>query len=71
MAKWIISVWPKRVAEKHPHCIRVQDGPDGKEEWASAVTIMGASRIVTNHEVPIPCGARVWIETNSEVNIER
>jgi hypothetical protein len=33
------------------------------------VTILGESRVVYSPDKPLSCGARVWIETNSEVII--
>jgi len=32
-----------------------------------AVEILGPSRVVYSPEKPLPCGARVWIETEAEV----
>jgi len=34
---------------------------------AHAVSINGPSRVVHSPHSPLPCGARVWIETESEV----
>ena len=34
---------------------------------ANAVTIDGPSRVVYSPDKPLPCGARVWIETEAEV----
>jgi len=35
---------------------------------ASQVEILGPSRIVHSPHKPLSCGARVWIETTSQVN---
>ncbi len=34
---------------------------------ATTVEIKGPSKIIYNTDNPLDCGARVWIETNSEV----
>ena len=38
-------------------------------DYANTVTINGPSRIVYSPDKPLSCGARVWIETESEVII--
>lgn len=35
------------------------------------VIIHGASRVVYSPENPLSCGARVWVETESEVEVVR
>lgn len=37
--------------------------------YAREVEILGPSRVVYSPDKPLSCGARVWIETNSEVRI--
>jgi hypothetical protein len=37
--------------------------------YAHEVEIMGSSRVVYSPHKPLSCGARVWIETESEVRI--
>ena len=37
--------------------------------YCNAVEISGPSRIVYSPDKPLSCGARVWIETESEVTI--
>lgn len=37
--------------------------------YAHEVIIKGDSKIVYSPDKPLSCGARVWIETNSEVEI--
>lgn len=34
--------------------------------YANEVTINGPSKIVYSPDKPLPCGARVWIETDSD-----
>lgn len=38
--------------------------------YAHSVVISGASRLVYSPDKPLACGARVWLETESEVIIE-
>lgn len=38
--------------------------------YAHAVKIHGDSRVVYSPDKPLSCGARVWIETTGEVEIE-
>lgn len=38
-------------------------------QYGSSVTIHGPSKIVYRPDRPLSCGARVWIETQSEVEI--
>jgi hypothetical protein len=40
-------------------------------EYASRVTIHGPSTIVYSPDKALSCGAHVWLETESEVSIER
>ena len=35
--------------------------------YAHAVDILGTSRVVYSPDKPLSCGAKVWIETESEV----
>jgi hypothetical protein len=37
--------------------------------YAYEVEILGPSRIVYSPDKPLSCGARVWVETESEVKI--
>jgi hypothetical protein len=39
-------------------------------EYAHEVEIKGPCRIVYRPDVPLSCGARVWIETTSEVVLQ-
>ena len=38
-------------------------------DYATEVEIKGPSKIIYSPDKPLPCGARVWIETEAEVNI--
>jgi hypothetical protein len=37
--------------------------------YAHAVEILGASKVIYSPDNPLSCGAKVWIETTSEVVI--
>jgi hypothetical protein len=37
--------------------------------YAHAVDIKGASRVVYSPDKPLSCGAKVWIETDAEVEV--
>lgn len=39
-------------------------------DYAHSVTINGPSKVVYRPENPLSCGARVWIETDSPVDLE-
>lgn len=65
----IISVHPGKVGKGEEKCIRIQEGKDGMERWAREVVISGPSKMVMDLTKPLPCGARVWIETESEVSL--
>lgn len=38
--------------------------------YASEVEILGPSKIVYSPDKPLSCGAKVWIETHSEVLVK-
>ena len=38
--------------------------------YAHNVEILGPSKVIYRPKKPLSCGARVWIETDSEVNLE-
>jgi hypothetical protein len=38
-----------------------------KNTYAHEVEILGPSRVVYSPEKPLSCGAKVWVETESEV----
>lgn len=37
---------------------------------ANSVEILGPSKVVYSPEKPLSCGARVWIETDSEISLD-
>jgi hypothetical protein len=37
--------------------------------YANEVTIKGDSKVVYSPDKPLSCGAKVWIETNSQVEV--
>lgn len=49
-----------------PVC-RVQEGK--KVTYGMTVEILGPSKMVYRPDDPLPCGAKLWIETDSEVII--
>ena len=40
-----------------------------KKRYGHAVTLYGPSMVVYNPEKPLKCGARVWIETYSPIEV--
>lgn len=52
--------------ESNPVC-RVEDG--GVVRYCMEVDIKGPSRMVYRPENPRPCGAKLWIETNGDVEL--
>lgn len=49
-----------------PAC-RVQTGI--KSQYCKEVIIEGPSKLVYNPDNPLPCGAKLWIETTSKVTL--
>lgn len=41
-----------------------------KNTYATAAEVLGPSRVVYSPDCPLACGAKVWIETDSEVRLE-
>ena len=39
-------------------------------EYGSEVTVTGPCKIIYSPDKPLPCGAKVWIETDAEVLIK-
>lgn len=39
-------------------------------KYADGVTISGPSKVIYSPDKPLSCGARVWIETESEVHLD-
>ena len=42
----------------------------GSNTYGHSVEIKGPSKVIYSPDKPLSCGARVWIETRSEINIE-
>jgi len=38
--------------------------------YAKGVSILGASKVVYSPDKPLSCGAKVWLETDSEVILD-
>ena len=38
--------------------------------YAHNIEILGPSKVIYRPEKPLSCGARVWIETDSDVNLK-
>ena len=47
--------------------VRVEE--NGKVQYCMEVDIKGPSRMVYRQDKPRPCGAKLWIETDSEVEM--
>lgn len=63
----------RRIESGHPELCRpaiVILLPGQKPIEAYRVDILGPSRIVQNDETPHPTGARVWIETEAEIELQ-
>jgi len=57
-----------RANKKNGTCDPVITVKQGKKNtYAHEVEILGPSRVVYSPDKPLSCGARVWIETTSEV----
>lgn len=52
--------------KKLPVC-RVQEGKNSR--YGQTVDIHGPSKMVYDPDHPLPCGAKLWIETDAEVTI--
>ena len=52
--------------ERKPVC-RVQDGASVR--YAMSVSILGPSRMVYRPDNPRPCGAKLWIETEADLEL--
>lgn len=58
----------KKYGNTLPAC-RVQYGKHGKSKYASEVLIKGDSKLVYSPDKPLNCGAKCWVETESEVEL--
>lgn len=72
----------KTIIHVNQHAIRSNIKKDEREPvltvktyksntYAHEVTINGPSKIVYSPDKPLSCGARVWIETEAEVEIKK
>lgn len=57
----------KSAPEDREPPVIVRDGR--KRSYGNEVTINGPCRIVYSPDKPLDCGARLWIETNADVDI--
>ena len=53
-----------KTGEKKP-CLTVKTYKTNT--YANEVEIKGASKVIYSPDKPLPCGAKVWIETDAEV----
>lgn len=53
--------------QPHEHPLTVKQG--GKNTYCSEVSIFGPSKIVYSPDKPLSCGAKVWVQTESPVEI--
>lgn len=55
-----------KTGEREP-CLTVKHG--SLNTYCHEVELTGPSRVVYSPDKPLKCGAKVWIETESEVNL--
>ncbi|MDF2435406.1 MAG: hypothetical protein JWP44_5037 [Mucilaginibacter sp.] len=48
---------------------RVQYGKYGPSRYCKEVTIKGESKLVYSPDKPLPCGAKLWIECDDDVEL--
>ena len=73
MAKTIVNVNQHNIKfnAKHGNLKPVLTVKQGKKNtYTNEVTINGPSKVVYSPDKPLSCGARVWIETLSEVTCD-
>ena len=56
-----------KTGEREP-CLTVKQGAN-RNTYVHEVEIAGPSRVVYRPDKPLSCGAKVWIETESEVTL--
>lgn len=56
-----------KTGEREP-CLTIKQGK--RNTYAHSVEIGGPSRVVYSPDHPLSCGARVWIETESDVTTD-
>ena len=49
-------------------CLTVKRGRTNT--YATAAEVLGPCRVVYSPDCPLSCGAKIWIETDSEVRLE-
>lgn len=70
----------KTIIHVNQHAIRRNSKTGGNEPvltvktyktntYAHEVTVNGPCRVVYSPDKPLPCGARVWIETTADVEV--
>lgn len=59
------NIKKNRKQEEQIPVITVKQG--GETFWTNGIDIKGPSRVVYSPDVPLSCGAHVWIETHSDV----
>ena len=57
----------KKTGEREP-VLTVKEGKTNT--YGHSVTVHGPSKVVYSPDKPLSCGARVWVETTAEVEIE-
>lgn len=70
--KTVIHVNQMQIRHNHKHGTRdpvLTVKTYKSNDYASEVAINGPSKIIYSPDKPLSCGARVWIETESEVII--
>lgn len=68
-----IHVNQHKIRSNHKHSlnepvITIKRG--GSNQYCHRVRIVGPCTVVYSPDSPLPCGARVWIETDSELVID-
>ncbi len=56
-----------KTGEREP-VLTVKEGK--KNTYGHSVTVHGPSKVVYSPDKPLSCGARVWVETTAEVEIQ-
>jgi|TARA_X000001382_G_scaffold82140_1_gene57918 hypothetical protein len=54
--------------DENKPCITVKDYKQNR--YGSEVTIHGESKVIYSPDEPLNCGAKVWIETEAEVDVK-
>lgn len=51
--------------------VRASRGKYGRVRYGHVVRVLGPSRFVSSPDAPLPHGARLWVETDARVVVER